>query len=237
MWQAVGLDLDDTLLELDGDFLSRYLTAFESSLQSALAVRDPLHPIWGDIMKTILAQPNRADFLYNQVMTYLLTRLHTNRDALDRALTRFYQEEFSRLRQWTRPRYGMNGLLAAIRGRGVRVALVTSPWFPRRAIEERLEWAGLEGFPFDLVTAMEEMHATKPEPQYYREVADKVGIRPEQWIMVGNDVDEDILPALSVGMKAFWITNGQTDPRVPSAVPRGTIYDAGRYLLSAGEPK
>lgn len=118
MWQAVGLDLDDTLLELDGDFLSRYLTAFESSLQSALAVRDPLHPIWGDIMKTILAQPNRADFLYNQVMTYLLTRLHTNRDALDRALTRFYQEEFSRLRQWTRPRYGMNGLLAAIRGRG-----------------------------------------------------------------------------------------------------------------------
>ncbi|MBR1566518.1 MAG: HAD hydrolase-like protein, partial [Oscillospiraceae bacterium] len=46
----------------------------------------------------------------------------------------------------------------------------------------------------------------KPNPAYYREILQKRGLRPEECLMVGNDVDEDMV-AETLGMKVFLLTD------------------------------
>jgi FMN phosphatase YigB (HAD superfamily) len=62
---------------------------------------------------------------------------------------------------------------------------------------------------------MENMCFSKPNPRYYREILDKVGATPETTWMIGDDLENDIIPARSLGLKTWWITKtpaaGQAD--------------------------
>ena len=90
----------------------------------------------------------------------------------------------------------------AIKARGFRVALATNPLFPAAATHQRIRWAGLEPEDFELVTTYEDSKTCKPNPDYYREVAARLGVQPEECLMVGNDVGEDMI-ARSIGMQVF----------------------------------
>ena len=48
------------------------------------------------------------------------------------------------------------------------------------------------------------MHFCKPHVQYYEEIADRIGVHPEECLMIGNDTGED-LPASKIGMKTFLV--------------------------------
>ena len=89
---------------------------------------------------------------------------------------------------------------------GLRVALATNPIFPKVATESRIRWAGLEPEDFELYTSYENIGYCKPNPDYYREIVKRLGVEPEQCLMVGNDVSEDMV-AETVGMKVFLLTD------------------------------
>ena len=76
------------------------------------------------------------------------------------------------------------------------------------------------------------MHASKPNPAYYREMAVLIGCAPADCVMIGNEAKNDIWPAKEAGMKTFWVTD-TSDPAVP-ADWRGTLQDFG-VLLESGE--
>ena len=112
------------------------------------------------------------------------------------------------------------------------MAIATNPIFPARAIEHRLEWAGVGDIPFDLVTAYENMHTSKPSPDYYREIADLLSVSPEVCVMIGNDVQRDIEPAQAAGMHTFladeWLAgdDSQVEPD-----GRGTLQDFIEWMI------
>ena len=85
---------------------------------------------------------------------------------------------------------------------GYRVALATTPMFPSIATESRIRWAGLELDDFEFFTTYENYHYCKPNLNYYREVVEKLGVAPEECLMVGNDVGEDMVTE-ELGMKVF----------------------------------
>ena len=90
---------------------------------------------------------------------------------------------------------------------------------------------------FDCVpysTDYETMHASKPNPAYYREIAATIRCAPEDCVMVGNEVMNDIVPAKRAGMKTFWVTEVAEFPTDVPADWRGTLEDFGR-LLERGE--
>ena len=89
---------------------------------------------------------------------------------------------------------------------GLRVALATNPICPTVATENRIRWAGLEPEDFELHTTYENIGSCKPNPDYYREIAARLGVRPEECLMVGNDVTEDMV-AQSIGMQVFLLTD------------------------------
>jgi len=89
---------------------------------------------------------------------------------------------------------------------GLRVALATNPVFPAVATHQRIGWAGLTPEDFELVTTYENSSSCKPNLLYYREVMGKLGVQPEECIMVGNDVVEDMV-ARKLGLRVFLLTH------------------------------
>lgn len=96
-------------------------------------------------------------------------------------------------------------VIAACKKKGLRLALATNPFFPATATQQRTRWAGLDPADFEWITTYENSHACKPNPAYYREVLEKLDVAPEQCLMVGNDVDEDMM-ARQLGLSVFLLT-------------------------------
>ena len=104
------------------------------------------------------------------------------------------------------------------------------PDFPLAAIKHRLTWAGLAAEDFALITAYENMHFTKPNPQYYREIACKLNVNPHNCIMVGNDIMFDIQPAKEAGFKTYFVD--ETAGGFNQAESSGRLQDLVIYLDS-----
>lgn len=155
--------------------------------------------------------------------------LGRERSELEPVFERFYSEAFPGLRPLTSPVEGADEAVRwALAGRR-QVAVATNPLFPRTAIVQRLEWAGLrlEELPFDLVTSYEEMHFTKVRPAYYAEVADRLDRWPRECVMVGDNWAWDVAHSVAAGMAAWWIADpndAAPDPDIP-ILGKGTLRD------------
>lgn len=110
--------------------------------------------------------------------------------------------------------------------------VATQPMFPIEAVTKRLSWTGLAPSMFDYVTIYNESSYSKPSPMYYKEIMDKFGATPETTMMIGNDVNEDILPCIELGIDTFLITDGiiNTQNHNIDNIRKGTYTDLIEYL-------
>ena len=118
----------------------------------------------------------------------------------------FYEKDFPGIQRIC----GFNGKSAEavrlLQEKGLRVILATNPIFPAIATEQRIRWAGLEPSDFALYTTYENSRFCKPNLDYYRDILDRFGLQPEECLMVGNDVAEDMI-ARELGMEVFLLTD------------------------------
>ena len=84
--------------------------------------------------------------------------------------------------------------------------LATNPISPALATDWRIRWAGLKPEDFELYTTFENSHYCKPNLKYYEEILQKLNVRPEECLMVGNDVEEDMITR-QMGMQVFLLTD------------------------------
>lgn len=47
----------------------------------------------------------------------------------------------------------------------------------------------------------------KPDPQIFRLGVQRLGLEPEQTVMIGDSPDKDIIPAQSIGCRTVWLRN------------------------------
>ena len=92
-----------------------------------------------------------------------------------------------------------------LKNKGYRLILATNPIFPPIATNQRVVWAGLSTDDFEWITTYDNSHYCKPNLNYYREIFEKMNISPEECLMVGNDVGEDMI-AQKLGCKVFLMT-------------------------------
>ena len=118
----------------------------------------------------------------------------------------FYENEFSGVSQVCDCTPKAAETIALVKSRGFRTALATPPLFPAAATRQRITWAGLDPADFDLITTYENSSHSKPNPDYYREILERMELEPKDCMMVGNDVDEDMI-AGDLGMKTFLLTD------------------------------
>ena len=101
------------------------------------------------------------------------------------------------------------------------------------ATESRMKWAGLDSGDFEYVSSYENSHFCKPSLGYYREILDKLSIRADECLMVGNDADEDMI-AKELGMQVFLLTDCLINKsgKDLSLFPSGSFDALETYLVS-----
>lgn len=152
---------------------------------------------------------------------------------LSPVLQGFYLERFPQLQEAVPGLPGLaRSVVEAAVAAGYEVVLATNPLFPRIAIEERLRWANVLDMPWRLITCYEEMHACKPQPAFYQEVLERIGRKPEECVMIGNDVVEDGAAA-SLGIDVFFVTDFLINPEGRPLPPQrsGSLTSLQRLLV------
>ena len=136
----------------------------------------------------------------------------------------FYKNEFQDARSFC----GFNPKAAEtvrlLKDKGYRVVLATNPLFPSIATESRIRWARLEPSEFDLYTTYENTSYCKPNLDYYRDILKRIDCRPEECLMVGNDVGEDMVVE-ALGLQVFLLTDCliNTQKKDITAYPHGSF--------------
>ena len=201
------LDLDDTLLAND---MQTFMPAYLKGLGGALAHRvDPRRMVTELLAGThqMMSNDRPERTLEDTFGAHFYPALGVPRAELQAEIDRFYAGGFPALRPLTGQRPESRRLVDLALRRGWQVIVATNPLFPATAIRQRLEWAGLPPgeVPFHLITSFERFHFTKPHPAFFAEVLLQAGYQAGPVLMVGNDFSDDILPALELGLPAFWV--------------------------------
>lgn len=72
---------------------------------------------------------------------------------------------------------------------------------------ERLEKIGLLKY-IDIVIASAEEGVAKPDLRIFKAALSRAACKPEEAVMVGDRIDNDIIPANKIGMTTVWIRQG-----------------------------
>lgn len=208
MIDTIFFDLDGTLLPMDNDvFTKGYFKGLVAKLvPCGYEPQRIIDAVWkgtGAMIKNNGERPNKELFWET------FAKMNPEHwDASHMALTdSFYTNEFRDVKKYTGENPLARPLIDALKAEGLHVVLATNPLFPRIGIETRLNWIGLGCSDFELVTTYENMHYCKPNPKYYEEILDMLGKKPEECLMVGNNMDEDCAAATAAGMKTVLVTD------------------------------
>lgn len=122
-------------------------------------------------------------------------------------------------------------VIGTLKEKGYRLALATNPLFPATATRQRIRWAGLRPEDFELVTTYENSRHCKPNPDYYRDIMAELKVRPEECLMVGNDVGEDMV-AGRLGAKVYLLTDCLINRKEenPAKYPHGSMAELLEYI-------
>lgn len=190
-FKGVIFDLDGTLLDtLDDltDAVNAVMIAYGFPTHDRIAVRSFVGSGLRTLMQRAIPEAERTDAKINQCFAEMMTVYRQN-----------YKNK-------TVPYPGIKELLDALVIRNVPMSV-----FSNKADEltKKLVEAVLP-YKFDCVQGMTTEELKKPNPQVAIELAEKMGMKPEECLYVG-DSDTDMLTANNAGMYALGVTWGFRD--------------------------
>ena len=233
---TILFDLDGTLLPMDNDeFTKGYFKLLVKKL--APYGYEPQKLIDGIWSGTAAMVKNDGTKSNEQAFWEKFSEMFGEKALADKPLfDEFYENDFQNAKAICG--YNPKAAIAVhtIKEMGFRIALATNPIFPSTATESRISWAGFDPNDFELYTTYENIGYCKPNPEYYKELARRLGVSPEQCLMVGNDVTEDMEAAQTAGMSVFLLTDCliNKERKDISVYPRGSfeqLIDFANKLL------
>jgi putative hydrolase of the HAD superfamily len=145
---------------------------------------DPIERPTAGILKRALQQVGFRDY---------------DSSTLRAALRAFYRPSEER---W-KPLPEAAQVLTALRNAGYRLALISNAGDGEN-VRRLMRKCGLNGF-FDPVLISAEFGLRKPASAIFRALLDSWGVDPQQVVMVGDRLVEDVLGSQRVGMRQIWV--------------------------------
>lgn len=233
MISTILFDLDGTLLPMDQDiFVKSYFKNLGAKLAPYGYEPEPLfNGIWKGIAAMVANDGSRTneDCFWECFAGIFGEKVYEDKPVFEE----FYRVEFQEAAKYCGFTPQAKETVDALRGMGYHITLATNPIFPAVATESRIRWAGLEPSDFISYTTYENCRHCKPNPDYYRDILEGLQTPPEECLMVGNDVEEDMI-AGSLGMSVFLLTDclinkGGADL---SVYPHGSFPELMEYVRS-----
>lgn len=231
MTKIVLFDLDGTLLPMDQDVFTK--TYFKLLAEKLMPYGyDPeklIDGIWTGIAAMVKNDGSRSNeqAFWDRFADVFGEKVLEDKPILDE----YYRNDFQQAAKVCGYDAEARTVVDMLKKAGVRVVLATNPLFPAVATESRIKWAGLSPDDFELYTTYENSRYCKPNPEYYKEIFAKLGCEGRECIMVGNDVDEDMIAA-SLGAKVFLLTDCLINKkdRDINAYPHGGFNELKEFL-------
>lgn len=228
---TILFDLDGTLLPLDPD---TFVRGYFGRLAAKMAGRgydpkkllDAIRAGSECMVKNDGTRTNEEAFWLGCNSAY---GENVERDRAD--FEEFYKNEFQQVQGDCGFTPETRRIVDLVKSRGFKLVLATNPLFPAIATESRIRWAGLSPDEFLLYTTYENSSYCKPNLDYYRDILSRIGTPAEECLMVGNDVDEDMI-AEKLGMQVFLLTDCILNKHGKdiSAYPQGSFDDLAEYI-------
>ncbi len=206
MLKAVLFDLDGTLLPMDQEVFTKGYFKLLARKMAPLGYEPEalITAVWrgtGAMVKNDGSCTNE-DAFWKDFAAFFGDRVLNDKPVFED----FYAHDFQQAQGTCGFTPDAARVVRLIKETGLRVALATNPLFPAVATESRIRWTGLVPEDFELYTTYENIGFCKPNLNYYREILRRMGLAPEDCLMVGNDVGEDMV-AERLGMGVFLLTD------------------------------
>lgn len=226
MINTILFDLDSTLLPMDTEtFTNEYFKLLIKKMTPlGFKAEDLTKAVW----QGTKAMVDNDGTITNEECFWpaFSDALHTNARAYEKDFISFYENEFQMVKKIAFPSKELAQSVKILKEKGYQLVLATNPIFPEIATRSRIQWAGLHPDDFSLITYYENSYYAKPNLNYYLSILSMINKKPEECMMVGNDVVEDMC-ASRLGITCYlitdWILNKNNEDI--SAWEHGTILD------------
>lgn len=222
-FNTILFDLDGTLLPIDGQAFERiYFGNLSKQFLDVYEPKELIQLIWS---ATKIMVQDTSDRTNEQVFMENLERLvGSDIKWMQERFMHFYETDFDALREAVTPNANVLEAVQLLKDKGYQCVIVTNPMFPKIAIEKRIAWTGLNREDFAYVTSFEKNTACKPQLKLYEEVLNDLGLQVADCLMVGNDIEEDMVVA-KMGMDHYLITDHvMQEEGIPDFVKRSGDY-------------
>jgi len=199
---TVLFDLDGTLLPMDQEkFLEVYFgTMGQQVAEKGIDSKKLIKSLWVGTEAMI----NNDGSMSNEKRFWNVFKEHfgESEDSIEEILEDYYKTEFEKAKVSSKRHPLAIKCVQTLKEKGYQLLLTTNPLFPKIATYSRIKWAGLEPEDFSVITTYENSSFCKPNIAYYSEALKKIEKEPNECIMIGNDVSEDMCVA-EMGMDTF----------------------------------
>lgn len=202
----VLFDLDGTLLPMDQDLFVKHYFGLLAKKLAPLGYEPQklIDAIWqgtGAMIKNPGECTNEKMF-WDSFCAIFGEKAREDLPVFDE----YYRNEFQQVQSCCGFAPQAAQVVSLVREKGLKPVLATNPIFPAVATKSRIRWAGLKEEDFLLVTTYENSRHCKPNPAYYQDILREIRAKPQECLMVGNDVGEDMI-AKEMGMQVFLLTD------------------------------
>lgn len=229
MIKGILFDLDGTLLDIDIHILlSNYLNKlgpvvapiFDTDTKTAVDL------VNGGVAAMFDEHPGATNQEAFNSYIFKKTRVELDHPEIQKVLDTFYSKVFPTLQSHEKPIQNNAQVLSICEGMGLKMGVATQPIFPMLAQQARIRWAEVDDFNFAAVSSYENSYSVKPDAGYFKMMAERIGVEPQECLMVGDEPLLD-MGAQSYGFKTFYVG---TKPQEFEADGAGTLFELIDYL-------
>ena len=241
--QPLPTRLTTILFDLDDTLFDHVATARASLRASATPLPffqniefEPFYQLYSELLEEYHAQLMAGRYSYEEARRLRFEGLlapywpaATAAEIDD--FVRANQTHYPRMRQ---PVAGALALLQALKP-NYRIGIVTNNRTAEQ--EEKLAFLGMTDLVDALITS-EDVGVPKPDPRIFAAALRRLGARPEETVLVGDNWRADVLAALSVGIRPVWLNRlgvARPLPHVAEISSLEPLEDALRAIVSAGQ--